>query len=156
MVAIQEPKESTVLAVTQGQEVVVRTKNDIGILFELSTLVAKRGVNILAVSGAVCGEDCLIRMITDDNQKTMDALAETKFAPEEESTVLVEVSHRPGMLKQVTKTLAEAGIDIRHVYAAAAREQEKCLLVLHCANDEDAFARLKGMESGPTAGKGTG
>ena len=147
MVAIQEPKESRVLAVTQGHEVLVRMQNDIGILFELSTLLTAQGVNILAINGAVCGETCLVRLLADDHQKAKDILAENHFAPEEENVVLVELSHRPGMLKQVTKALAKEGLDIRHVYAAATREQDKCLLVFHCSNDEEALARLKAMES---------
>jgi len=43
MVAIEEPKGSRVLAVAQGHEVVVRMRNDIGVLFELSTLLAVLG-----------------------------------------------------------------------------------------------------------------
>lgn len=148
MVAIEEPKESRVLAVTRGHEVVVRMRNDIGILFELSTLLAARDVNILALSGAVCGETCLVRLLADDHQKAKDILAEYRFAPAEEEVVLVELVHRPGMLKQVTKGLAQEGLDIRHVYAAATREQGTCLLVFHCSNDEEALARLKNLESG--------
>jgi hypothetical protein len=147
MVAIQEPKESRVLAVTQGQEVILRMRNDIGILFELSTLLTARDVNILALSGAVCGETCLVRLLADDHLKAKDVLVEHHFTPEEETVVLVELSHRPGMLKQVTKALAQEGLDISHIYAAATRAQDRCLLVFHCSNDEEALARLKAMES---------
>jgi hypothetical protein len=147
MIAIQEPKESRVLAVTQGQEVILRMQNDIGILFELSTLLTARDVNILAINGAVCGKTCLVRLLADDHQKAKDVLAENLFTPEEDTVVLVELSHRPGMLKQVAKALAQEGLDIRHVYAAATRKQDTCLLVFHCSNDEEALARLKAMES---------
>jgi hypothetical protein len=138
MVAIQ--------SATRGHEIVVTVKNDIGVLFELSALIANEDVSILAVSGAVWGEDSVIRLVIDDVQKAKHALAETKFHPEEESVVLVELSHRPGMLKQITKTLAQAGIDLRHVYAASAKDQDQCLLVFHSSNDEEALARLKEME----------
>jgi hypothetical protein len=146
MVAIHELKETKPLAVRQAQEVVVRMKNDIGILFELSTLISQRGVNILAVSGGVCGEDCLVRLVADDTGRTKEVLVEHGFAPQEESVILVELPHRPGTLTQVTKTLAQGGIDIHHVYAAATQDQDKCLLAFHSSNDEEALVKLKEMQ----------
>jgi hypothetical protein len=148
MVAVVERKETDSFTVQRGQEVVVRRTNDIGILFQISTLLSERDVNILGVSAGVCGEDCLIRLLTDDNHKTKDVLAANNFTPEEENVVLVELPHRPGTLKQVTKTLAQEGIDIRHVYAAADRAQDKCLLVFHSSNDESALAKLKEIQAG--------
>jgi hypothetical protein len=153
MVAVVEPKETTALAVQRGQEVVVRRKNEIGILFQISTLLSDRDVNILGVNAGVCGEDCLIRFITDNNRKAKDVLAANNFTPGDESVVLVELPHRPGMLKQVTKTLAQDGIDIRHVYAASTREQDKCLLVFHSSNDEGAIAKLKEIKASSSEGE---
>jgi hypothetical protein len=142
MVALAEQKKASILAVKRGQEVVVRRKNDIGILFHISTLLSENDVNILGVSAGVCGEDCLIRLITDDNRKAEDVLSANSFLSDEESVVLVDVSHRSGTLKQLTKVLAQEGIDIRHVYAAADKEEDKCLFVLHSSNDEVALAKL--------------
>jgi hypothetical protein len=148
MVAVVERRETKSLTVERGQEIVVRRKNDVGVLFEISTLLSDRDVNILGVSAGVCGEDCLIRLITDDHHKAQEVLAANGFSPEEENVVLVELPHRPGMLKQVTKMLAQEGIDIWHVYAAADREQDQCLLVLHSSNDEVALARLVEIQAG--------
>jgi hypothetical protein len=147
MVAVIERREIQGVTVEQGQEVVVRRKSDVGILFQISTLLSQSGVNILGVSAGVCGEECLIRLITDDNRKTEDVLAANNFTPEEENVVLVALPHRPGTLKQVTKTLAQEGIDIRHVYSAADREHDRCLVVFHSSNDEDALAKLRAIQA---------
>ena len=148
MIAAIEQRETRSLTVERGQEVVVRKRNDVGIFFEISTLLSQKDVNILGVSAGVCCEDCLIRLITDDNRKAKDVLAANNFMPDEENVVLVELPHRPGTLKQVTKTLAQEGIDIRHVYAASDREQDKCLLVFHSSNDESALEKLKEIQAG--------
>lgn len=152
MVAIAERTETKSLTVQRGQEVVVKRKNDVGILFHISTLLSKMDVNILGVSAGVCGEDCLIRLITDDNRKTKEVLAANNFTLEEENVLLVELPHRPGTLKQVTKSLAEEGIDIRHVYAAANNGKDKCLLVFHSSDDEVALAKLKEISAGSSEG----
>ena len=152
MATVIEQREATGLTVERGQEVVVRRKNDIGILFEIATLLSEKGVNILGVSAGVCGEDCLIRLVTDDNRKSKDVLAANNFAPEEENVVLAALPHRPGMLKHVTRTLAQEGIDIRHIYAAADRGQEHCVLVFHSSDDEVALAKLKEIQTVSSAG----
>ncbi len=148
MVAITEPKETLSLTVRQGQEILVRKKNDVGILFEISTLLSQKGVNILGMSAGVCCDECLIRLITDDNGKAKDVLAANYFTPEEENVILVEMPHRLGSLKQMTKTLAQEGIDIRHIYAAAEWENDKCLLLFHSSNDEIALAKLNEIGAG--------
>lgn len=148
MATVHEQHESKTFSVHQGQEIVVRRKNDVGVLFELSSLVADQGVNILALSGSVWGDEGLLRLLTDDLGKTKDVLAKNGFTCEEESVLLVELPHRPGMLKEVTKTLAQEGLDIRHIYAAATREQDRCLLILHSSNDPEALARLESRTFG--------
>ncbi len=42
--------------------------------------------------------------------------------------------------------LAQGGIDIRNVYAAATEDQDECLLVFQSSNDEEAVARLKEIQ----------
>ncbi len=146
MFAVAERTESTILAAERGQEVVVRRKNDIGILFHISALLSDKDVNILGTSAGTCGDDCLIRLITADNRRAKELLAENGFVCQEESVVLVNLPHRPGMLKQVTKVLAQEGIDIRHVYAAADKGQGNCLVVFHTSNDDVALAKLKDIQ----------
>jgi hypothetical protein len=147
MVAVAEPKETKTYSVRQGKEVVVRMKNRTGILAELAKLVSEKGLNVLALNGAVCGEDCVVRMMTDDNLRAKDVLAARNFAPQEESVVVAELAHRPGMLRRFADTLAQEGIDIEHVYATAPQDDERCLLVLHCSNDDHALVLLKQFES---------
>jgi hypothetical protein len=147
MFAVAERKESTILAAQRGQEVVVGRKNDIGILFHVSALLSDNDVNILGISAGVCGEDCLIRLITSDNQQATELLAANGFRCEEKNVILVSLPHQPGMLKQVTKVLAQEGIDIRHVYAAADKDQGNCLLVFHTSNDDVALAKLKDVQA---------
>lgn len=151
MVAAHELVERT-LSVKQGQEVVVRRPNKIGLLFELSSLISDKGVNVLAVSGAVCGDDCVVRLVTDNNGKTRDVLAANDFTPEEENVVMVELPHRTGTLMRVTETLAQEDIDIRHIYAAAARDQDKCLVVLQTSDDEEALSKMRELQAALSEG----
>lgn len=144
MATVVQEKESKTFSVKQGKEVVVRMENRPGILAEIAKLVAEKGLNVLALSGAVCDKDCVVRLMTDDNLRAKDVLTEKHYAPKEESVVIVDMAHKPGMLKRVADTLANENIDIRHVYATAGQEDDKCLLVFHSSNDEHALVRLRG------------
>src|SRR3974377_2102521 len=97
MVAVLEPQETKTFSAKQGKEVVVRMKNRIGILAEIAKLVSEKGVNVLALNAAVCGEDCVVRLMTDDNLRARDVLAAKNFAPQEEGVVVLELTQRPGM-----------------------------------------------------------
>lgn len=127
----------------QGKEIVIRIRNKIGLLSEIAKLLAEKGVSVLAVSGMVMGEDSVIRLVTDDNLRTRDTLAEHNYSPHEEGAILINLAHKPGMLKAVTEVLAWENIDIHHIYVTADAQQEQALVVLHTSNDEHALPRLR-------------
>jgi hypothetical protein len=129
----------------QGKEIVVRDKNRIGVLLDLSKLISQKGIEILAVNGAVLNEDCVIRLVTDDNLRAKEALAGKNYRVHEEDVILLELLHKPGMLRGVAEVLALHDIDIQHVYASALSGQDRCLLVLHTSNDEHVLPRLNKM-----------
>ena len=148
MTAVLEATESRAFSVKQRKEVVVRMKNRTGILSEIAKLVSERGANVLALNAAVCGDDCVVRLMTDDNLRAKDVLVARDFAPQEESVIVLELVHRPGMLRRTADILAKAGIDIRHIYATAADEDEKCLLVFHSSSDDHALVLLNEIQDG--------
>ena len=130
------------LNVSQAREIILHVKNDMGILGEISRLVAERGVSIKAVSGSVQEDICTLRLITDDNLRTCDLLHEHAYKPMEEPVVLLEVPHKPGMLRKLTQRLAEEQVDIRDLYATASEKDAHCLMVLRTTNDARAFVAL--------------
>ena len=126
----------------QGKEIVVRLKNRIGLLFDISKLVSERGISILAVCGAASGNEGVIRLVTDDNLRASELLNASGYVAEEEDVILMELPHKPGMLKRITQALAVEEIDIWQIYGSALPGQEKSLVVLRTSNDGHALLRL--------------
>lgn len=126
----------------QGKEIVLRMKSRVGLLFEVSKLLAEKGVSILAVCGIVTGEECTIRLVTDDLLRTGETLTAKGYAFEEENAILMELPHKPGMLKHISEALTREDIDIYHVYATVLHRGDRCLVVLHTADDEHAIPTL--------------
>ena len=132
----------------QGKEVVVRMKNDISILADLAKVVSEKGINLLAIQASTDGDNGIIRLITDDNLRAVDALRKHNYAPTEQAVVMVKLPHKPGMLRHVTTRLAEKGIDLHHAYASAGLNESNCLLVLHSANDDQTLLILNELRLG--------
>jgi hypothetical protein len=122
-----------------AKEVVVRMHNDIGVLAQVAKLIADKGINILALSAWVEGENAVIRMVTDENLRAMDALRGERFNPRENEVVLVEIDHKPGMLRKITERLAREGIDLHHLYVSGSEHAPSCLVVFSSAHNERAL-----------------
>lgn len=135
------------LAARPGKEIVVQARNRIGLLFEIAKLLSEKGLTILAVSGAAHGEEGIVRLITDDNLRAREALSQRGYYVHEQDVILMELPHKPGMLRRVAEALTTENIDIQHAYATAMGEQERCLLVFHTSNDQHALTRLKDLGS---------
>lgn len=125
-----------------AKELVLKVRNEIGLLAGISKLIADKGINILAACAWVEGDNAGIRLLTADNLRVADALRAKNFSPREADVVLVETPHKPGLLKHLTEKLSQAGIDIHHLYASATAEQDKCLIVFACANNDRAIVLL--------------
>lgn len=125
-----------------GKEIVVRVTNEIGVINQLSKVIAEKGINALAVNGEVEGRTATMRFVTEDNLRVGDALRARHYAPHESECVIVEVPNKPGMLRSVTEKLAAESIDIHHLYATAAADETHSLLALDCTNNDHAVVVL--------------
>jgi hypothetical protein len=130
------------LKAKHGKEAVVRVANQIGELARLSKAVAEKGVNILAMSAWVEGEEAVVRLVTDDTLRTVEVLRHHGFSPEERSVVLVDAPHKPGILRHITDSLARERIDLSHLFASATIEQDVCLVVLNASDNDRAITLL--------------
>ncbi|MFB6215274.1 MAG: hypothetical protein ABEI54_05315, partial [Candidatus Bipolaricaulia bacterium] len=74
--------------------------------------------------------------------RAMEALAENGYEPEEKGVVLVELSHRPGMLEHITDRLAREGIDLNYLYSSNSLEEDESLIVLDSSDNEKTIKLL--------------
>jgi hypothetical protein len=125
-----------------GKEVVLRVENEVGVLDQIARTVAEKGVDVVATCAWVEGPLAIVRLVTDDNLRVVDALRSKNYAPKEADVVLTEVPHKPGMLRHVTERLARGGVDIHHLYASTTSEQGESLVVLATANNDHAAVLL--------------
>jgi hypothetical protein len=130
------------LKAEQGSEIVVRVKNSVGALADLAKRIGDKGVSILAINGWVEGSEGVMRFVTDDNLRSMDALSKAGVKPQEKKVVIVHLPHKPGMLKHITEQLKNAKIDISHLYASAEENDSHCLVVMNTSDNQRAMVEM--------------
>jgi hypothetical protein len=130
------------LSTRQARELVVKMPNEIGAFDRLAKTIADRGIDLLAVCAWVEGADAVIRIVTDDSARVVDALRAGQYQVREAEVLVVDLPHKPGMLRHVTGRLADGGVDIHHLYATAPNSQERSLLVFASANNDHAMVLL--------------
>jgi len=127
----------------QCKEISIRVLNDIGILAQLTKIIAEKGVNIRAAAAWVEDENKgVVRLVTDDNLRAMDALKAHNYAPEEINSVEVLMHHSPGMLSSICELIGSGGLNVHYLYASAPVSEDTCLAVLSTDNNERALVLL--------------
>ena len=91
---------------------VVDLKNRPGQLAKVAEALASAGINITGFAGATCGETGRVALMTDDEVATRRALTEGEWKFQPLELVTASLADKPGTLAEVTRTLAQAGLNI--------------------------------------------
>ena len=116
------------------KEIRFEMANKVGLLSEVTALIAEAKVNINAICAYGMGGTGYFMLITNSNAKAKKALAPLGVAIEERDVVEVEVSDKPGELQKVAKKIANAGIDIEYIYATAGSGRKETCIFLTADN----------------------
>jgi hypothetical protein len=109
----------------------------VGLLAEVTTVLAKAKVNINALCAYGMEGSASFMLTTSSNAKAKKALAPLGVAIEEKDVVQVEMANKPGELQKVAQRIADAGIDIQYIYATTGGGKAAC--VFKSADDGTAM-----------------
>ncbi|MDP2913266.1 MAG: hypothetical protein Q8N91_04590 [Candidatus Omnitrophota bacterium] len=131
-------------SVSIGEEIVITTKNKIGLLADISKMLADEGINIEAAVGYMIGDVAKLMLVTSANLRIVGELQKQLYKSVKEiEEVMVEIENKPGALKVVTTELKKAGIDIRHLYITSPTSAGgSSRMVLETSDNEEAIALL--------------
>lgn len=113
-----------------------------GVLAHLCSVLAKEGINILALSVSDTVDHAVVRMVTNDPKKAMAILAKSHLLVQEREVVFIEVPNVPGALGRIAEKLTGTGINIEYAYCAAVDGQKTGALVLRTSDIEGTINAL--------------
>jgi hypothetical protein len=91
---------------------IVDLKNKPGEVAKVTEAIAGQGVNITGFTGATCGDTGSVALITSDEVATRRALTDGRWTYHPVELVTAALADKPGSLAQVTRKLADAGVNI--------------------------------------------
>ncbi|MBP7216893.1 MAG: hypothetical protein KBA46_06385 [Candidatus Omnitrophica bacterium] len=126
-----------------GKEIVVTVANKIGVLADMTKILADSGINMMAVAGFVTGGEAKIMLVAADNLRAIDALRKRNYsAIKENEVVIVEVEDKAGALRNIAVKLAGESIDIKHIYGTNCGCGGPVMIVFSTTDNERAVVAL--------------
>src|SRR2546421_5659102 len=100
-------------------DLVIDVDNVPGALAQVAAAISDAGVNIAAATFLAPGERAEIHILVPHAEAAKHALAISQLAvTREREVVVVDVEDRPGVLADLTRKIARAGVDLDLVYVA--------------------------------------
>jgi hypothetical protein len=100
-------------------DLVIDVENNPGALAEVAAAISDAGVNISAATCVGPGDRAELHILVPHAEAVRHSLAISHLAvTREREVVVVEVDDRPGVLADLTRKIAKAGVDLDLVYVA--------------------------------------
>ena len=100
-------------------DLVIEIENSPGALAGVAAAISDAGVNIAAATCIGSGERAELHVLVPHGGATKHSLAISHLAvTREREVVVVDVEDRPGVLADLTRRIARAGVDLDLVYVA--------------------------------------
>lgn len=124
------------------KQIAVFLENRKGRIHELTNVLARAGVDIVAMSIADTTDFGILRAITRDNQKALRALKEAGFTATTNDLIGITVDDKPGGLDKALKFLDDHNIAIEYLYSFA-RANQKAIILLKVQDVVSALVIMK-------------
>lgn len=115
----------------------VFTENRVGRLYDLSTLLSTHNVDIVALTVLDTTDSAIIRIVTDDPEKTRQLLRKQELPFTETDLVVVEMNSVTELNSLMT-ALLEAEININYLYSFIPHPNGKSILALNMEDSDMA------------------
>ncbi len=124
-------------------QIAIFMENKPGHLRTICKTVADAGVNIYTLSLADTQQYGILRLLTDNWEKTRDALSRAGFVVNVAEVLAVEVDDRPGGLLRILDIISDNGINIEYMYAFTYHHGKNAVMVFRFDNPDQAIAALQ-------------
>ena len=127
-----------------SKEIVVTAENKVGVLADISKILADHGINIEGVAGYEIGNEAKIMIVAEDTLRAKEALERAGYKKmTEHEIVIVDLENKPGALKSITAKMAAEKIDIKYIYGSSCPEGCPAKIVLSTSNNEKALVLFR-------------
>jgi len=128
----------------KAKQISVSLENKPGRLARFCQYLAKRKINIIAISVAETTEQGVVRMVVDKPSAALKAIAECgPLTCAETDVLLVDLPNKVGSLAKMTDRLASKRINVDFVYGGTGLTGDKTYIVVGAPNVESVARALR-------------
>ena len=125
------------------KQLAIFLENKPGTLAEVCKVLAKEGVNIMAVTVSDTVDHAVVRIVASDATKALHLLGEAGVLVVESDVLVIDMANTPGALAKVADKLSRAKVNIEYLYGSGSPNQKKGLVVIRTTNIKKAMQVLK-------------
>ncbi|MFA6448406.1 MAG: ACT domain-containing protein [bacterium] len=125
------------------RQITIILENSPGALSKVSDILGKEGINVGAISLAESTDNSIIRLITDNPEKTEQVFISNGYHTRTSEVIAIETPDHPGGLNAVLKPLSVAGINVHYLYPYLRRFRDNAILIFRVSDTEKTIAVLK-------------
>ncbi len=124
------------------KQLTVFVPNRKGTIVSVTDILAKRDVNIRALSIAETEDFGILRLIVNEEETAEKVLKEQGYLIKVVDVVGVKIGDDPGKLTAALDVLDKADINVEYLYAFMARTEKHAYVVVRVENNAEAEAAL--------------
>ncbi len=125
------------------EQIAVFLENKSGRLAEITSTLAKKSINIRALSVADTADFGILRLIVDRVEEAKTVLKESGFTVGITNVIAVEVEDKTGGLASVLQCIQKADINVEYMYAFVNKTGENAVLIFRFDKMEEAIEALQ-------------
>ena len=119
------------------KSITVVSEDKVGLLAEISHVLAKKQINIEHMDFEVVGKKAIVALTVTNTEGAKDALNASGFKVAQENCIVIRLNDKPGEFNRIAGMLAHEGIGIERVHMLS-REGKRALLQLVVDKPEPA------------------
>ncbi len=111
------------------KQISIFLENVSGRLAEVTRTLANAGINLRALTIADTADFGILRIVADQPELALKALADGGFTAKETEVLAVEVDDRPGGLAHAMEIFRRNRVNIEYLYVSLEKTREKAVVI---------------------------
>lgn len=129
------------------KQISVFLENDPGTLRELTHLIGKGGIDLMALSIADTQNFGIVRFIVSDEKvdSALKILRDNGYTCRVNNVICAVVEDRPLGLNDLLETIHSIGVSVEYLYSFLRATGDKALIILRLSEQDEAIKKLAAM-----------
>ncbi len=96
--------------------IVVMAKNQVGVIADITTLLANAGINLESINTEASSEQEAVVLTTDNSDRALYVLNQAGYKAVGDEVLVLRLKDEPGALARVAESLKQAGVNIQSMH----------------------------------------